>query len=217
MNRFLEGHCAQVQQIQQIALDYQAIILYNKDGKIHKQIRIFFRNEVTTMLAAFSRFGSFGRYFAVLFSSMLPVLENKGSIVLGAALHVRWYLAYLCSTFGSFFPASLLIGGGRRLREALRRIPFCKHILEKIDGFIDRHQAFFSRHAYVALALVISIPFTGVGIWAGCVLSNLLGLDKERSALAVAVGILLSGLFTTLAVYGVAKSVAFLLNFTIRS
>lgn len=162
------------------------------------------------MMASIAKYGSCGRYFAVLFSSMLPFLENKGSILLGAALHIRWYLTYLCSTFGSFFPASLLIGGGQRLRDWLRRVPCCARILEKIDLFIARHQIFFTRHAYFALALVISIPFTGIGIWAGCVLSNLLGLNRERTALSVAVGILLSGLFTTLAVYGLAKSVCFL-------
>lgn len=169
------------------------------------------------MLATIVRYGSFGRGLAVLFSSMLPFWENKGSILLGAALHLRWYLTYFCSSVGSLFPASLLIGGGRRVRGRLEKIAFCARILKKLDAFIGRHEVFFSRHAYFALALVISIPFTGVGIWAGCVLSNLLGLDKERTALAVAVGILLSGLFTTLAAYGLVKSISFLLNFTFCS
>ena len=48
----------------------------------------------------------------VLLSSMTPILENKGSILLGAALNLKWYLAYIGSSIGSFLPVPFLLRAG---------------------------------------------------------------------------------------------------------
>lgn len=75
--------------------------------------------------------------------------------------------------------------------------------MSKVERFVQRHSKFFEKDAYLSLLLVISIPFTGIGIWAGCVLCNLLGLEKRRSLRAIAAAVAISGLVTTLTSYGI--------------
>ncbi len=41
--------------------------------------------------------------------SMLPFIENKGAIILAAALKLKWYLTYLLTCIGSYLPVPLLL------------------------------------------------------------------------------------------------------------
>ncbi|MBQ9322490.1 MAG: small multi-drug export protein, partial [Eubacterium sp.] len=74
--------------------------------------------------------------------------------------------------------------------------------------FTEKHGKFFRKYSYFALALIISIPFTGMGSWAGALLSNLTGLRKKYSSIAIAVGILISGLITILMAYGLLSLIS---------
>lgn len=145
--------------------------------------------------------------FGILLLSAMPVVENKGSTLLAAALNMKWYLAYLFTSLGSFLPTPFLLKQGGALIEKLRRYPVAGNTLEKVDAFVEKHPRFFKHHAYFSILLVISIPFTGIGIWAGCALCNLLGLEKKRSLWMIAVAIIVSGLITTLTTYGIVIGV----------
>ena len=80
-------------------------------------------------------------------------------------------------------------------------------VLRRTDEFVQRHRGFFDRRGCLALALIVSIPFTGIGCWAGVLLSDLLGLDRRRSACAILIGIAISGFLTTAATYGLLLGV----------
>ena len=143
----------------------------------------------------------------VLLSSMTPILENKGSILLGAALNLKWYLAYIGSSIGSFLPVPFLLRAGERGLNGIRRSRLGAKALRRTDEFVQRHRGFFDRRGCLALALIVSIPFTGIGCWAGVLLSDLLGLDRRRSACAILIGIAISGFLTTAATYGLLLGV----------
>lgn len=146
--------------------------------------------------------GVFSRSFMVFFSSMIPFIENKGSVLVGVALHMKWYLNAFVSSVGSFVPIPFLLGGGKRMVAAMRRYPLFDRFVKKVEGFAQEHQDFFRRNIYLSLALIISLPFTGIGIWLGCVLASILGLDKKNSMAALACGVVLSTFFTMGGAYG---------------
>ena len=143
----------------------------------------------------------------VLLSSMTPLLENKGSILLAAALNLKWYLAYIGSSIGSFLPVPFLLRAGERGMNRIRRSRLGAKVLRRADHFVQRHRSFFDHRGCFALALIVSIPFTGIGCWAGVLLSDLLGLDRRRSACAILIGIVISGFITTAATYGLLVGV----------
>ena len=67
---------------------------------------------------------------AVFFCSMLPIIELRGSIVLGAALKLTWWENYLISVIGNLLPivfVLLLINwalGVMKKIKGIRRIAF---------------------------------------------------------------------------------------------
>ena len=145
---------------------------------------------------------AFSRSFMVFFSSMIPFVENKGSVLVGVALHMKWYLNAAVSSVGSFLPIPFLLQGGKKLVDAMRRYPLFDWFVQKVERFAEEHRAFFQRNIYLSLALIISLPFTGIGIWLGCVLASILGLDKKNSMAALACGVVLSTFFTMGGAYG---------------
>lgn len=143
----------------------------------------------------------------LFFCSMLPFVENKAAILLAAALNVKWYVAYFFSSLGCLVPARFLLRHGTAALEKLRRWRPADAMLGGVDRFVQQHPRFFEKNAYLSLLLVISIPFTGVGIWAGCAICSILKLDKRRSWWTMAAAIALSGLVTTLTTYGILVGV----------
>lgn len=156
----------------------------------------------TSLIAALPLTGTIPRLLSVIFTSWIPVIENKGGIALAAALHIRWYYAYICSTLASLVQLSFLLRMEHHLIEKCRRVPILSGMLRSVEQFTLAHEEFFSRHAYLALGLIVSIPISGIGCWEATLLSNVLGLKHKHARLAIALGILISSLLTTLSVYG---------------
>ena len=52
---------------------------------------------------------------------MVPLIENKGSIILAAALDLKWYIAYLGTSLGTFLPVPFLLRNSRKKLARLRR------------------------------------------------------------------------------------------------
>ena len=69
----------------------------------------------------------------VFFSSMLPFIENKGSILLAAALNMKWYISYAETTIGSFLPVPFLIMVGKRGLQRLRSNRIVGKFIVKVD------------------------------------------------------------------------------------
>ena len=59
--------------------------------------------------AALSSGNLFVRSLAVFISSLLPFIENKGAIILAAALKLKWCLTYILTCIGSYLPVPLLL------------------------------------------------------------------------------------------------------------
>ena len=56
---------------------------------------------------------------------------------------------------------------------------------------------------YILLALFVSIPFPGTGIWTGTILSWSFGLNRRKSLVAITIGTLVESLLVLLATLGV--------------
>lgn len=155
------------------------------------------------MSAMLSHTGFFLRDLGLMLLSMVPLVENKVTLVMAAALNVKWYTAYFCTSVGCLLPAPILLGRGTIAIQKLRRYRPIDTMMCRVDAFVQRHPHFFEQNAYRSLLLIIAIPFTGIGVWAGCVLCNMIGLEKKRSLKTIALATAISGMITTLTSYGI--------------
>ena len=150
--------------------------------------------------------------FVIFLLSLIPIFENKGAIIVAAAARIPWKMCLIMSSTGAVLPIPFILFFTEGRINALRKYSASRKFLESVDKFTEKHGTFFRKYSYFALALIISIPFTGMGSWAGALLSNLMGLRKKYSAIAIAAGILISGLITILMAYGLLSLISSQMN-----
>lgn len=73
-----------------------------------------------------------------------------------------------------------------------------KRFQKKVDRFEKRYEIL----GFLALVLFVAIPLPGTGAWTGCLVSWLLGLDRKKSILAIALGVLIAGILVLLGTLG---------------
>ena len=159
--------------------------------------------------AALSLEGLLAQCLAVFFTSLLPFVENKGAIILAAALKMKWYLAYALTTIGAYLPVPLLF--------RMKKHPFGEKatppkLLNKAHQALEKHEGKLKKYGPPALFVCVCIPFTGVGCWIGSILAKLTDMDERRAELAILGGTLVSGLITVLGVYGLIGGLQYLLR-----
>lgn len=145
------------------------------------------------------------RMLVVFFTSMVPFFENKGSILLAATMGLTWPQAYVATTAGSVIPAIFFLHHKDKWLKKLHDISWVNKSLDKVSKVLDKKQG-SRRNTAVMLAVLLSIPFTGVGAWVACVLVDVLNIDIKEGQLAILVGTLISGMTMILFTYGLISA-----------
>ena len=162
-------------------------------------------NFVSTALdpAALSSGNLFVRSLAVFISSLLPFIENKGAIILAAALKLKWYLTYILTCIGSYLPVPLLL---RMKKHPLGKQETSPKLLQKAHQALEKHEAQLKKYG----------PPAGSGKedprGRFPPVARLTDMDEKRAGLAILGGTLVSGLITILGVYGLIGGIQYLLK-----
>ena len=178
-------------------------------------------------MAFFERIGSFlaslPSELYVFIISMLPIIELRGSIPVGAALGLPFYSSYLVSVVGNLLPVPFILLFIPRILDFLARFKIFRPIVKWLRDKADKHShrvikddsgaehVVMSAGVFTALLLFVAIPLPGTGAWTGSLVAALFNLPKRWSALAITLGVLISGAIMTLASYGVLGFLSFLL------
>lgn len=164
-------------------------------------------------------FSGLPRELYVFVISMLPIIELRGSIPVGAALGLPFYLNYLLSVVGNILPVPFILLFIPKFLDFLERFKIFKPMvswLKKradknksrvlVDGEeVDGGKVQMSKRVFFALTLFVAIPLPGTGAWTGSLVASLFRLPKRYSLLAALIGVMLSGIVMTLASYGVVE------------
>lgn len=77
--------------------------------------------------------------------------------------------------------------------------------IEGIQKKVEKIKSKESNSKFIALMLFVSVPLPGTGAWTGTLIAWLLGLNRLKSFIAIALGVLVAGvliLFASLGVLG---------------
>tara|TARA_Y100000310_G_C20494772_1_gene720984 strand:- start:86 stop:526 length:441 start_codon:yes stop_codon:yes gene_type:complete len=139
-------------------------------------------------------------YIYVALASMSPVLELRGAIPLGLGLHLDLFTLMLVAVLANILiiPLSFLVLKFAKFREILFRI-----LGERIEKKIARHRARFETFGELALIPFVAIPLPFSGAYTGILLAEVLGYNRVKSGLAIAIGVLIAAAIVMLASIGV--------------
>jgi len=75
---------------------------------------------------------------------------------------------------------------------------YMKKLQNKVNKFEDKYSAI----GFLALTIFVAIPLPGTGAWTGCIISWLLDLDRKKSILSIALGVIIAGILMLLGTLG---------------
>lgn len=128
----------------------------------------------------------------VFVTSMMPILELRGGVVVGYSLGLDLVTTSIISVVGNLLP-----------------IPFVLFFIEKVFVFMEKHNILVSlvhklrerashksgsikNAEFIGLVLFVGIPLPGTGAWTGSLIAEMLQVNRKKAMLAILCGVFLA-------------------------
>ena len=151
-----------------------------------------------------------GAKFGVFICSMLPIIELRGSIPLGAALGLPWYSNFIISVIGNLLPVPFILLLIKKVLEWMKTTKTFSRFALWLERKAEKNKGKLEKGVFIGLMLFVAIPIPGTGAWTGALLAALSGTKFGKSMIAISTGVLIAGTVMTLASYGVVGFLGFL-------
>ena len=157
----------------------------------------------------------------VFLISMLPIIELRGAVPVGAAIGLPFYLNYIVAVIGNVLPVPFILMFIPKILDLMEKVkifrPIVKWVRQKADKYKGKiitvkdescvecgeDTETLNAGFFIALMMFVAIPLPGTGAWTGSLVAALFNLPKRSSMLAISLGVLICGVIMCLASYGV--------------
>ena len=146
--------------------------------------------------------GYFDPELALLVVSIVPFIELRGGVVLGAALGFHWLEALVICIIGNVVPVPFVILFGRWILDFLGQTKMFGGWVKRYKVKIMSKSDVIHNYGPWGLLLFVGIPLPGTGAWSGSVLALLMDLRLKEAIPAILGGIVLAGVIMTLGSHG---------------
>ena len=143
------------------------------------------------------------KIIGIFLISMLPIIELRGAIPIGAAIGLPWYLNMIVSIIGNMLPVPFILLFVVKLFEFMKKKNILVNFIEKIEKRAMSRSKSIANKEFLGLMIFVAIPFPGTGAWTGALIAALLQFDRKKSFLYILFGVLIAAAIVTLGVYGV--------------
>ena len=143
------------------------------------------------------------KMIGILFISMLPIIELRGAIPIGAAIGLPWYLNMSVSIVGNMLPVPFILLFSVKAFEFMKKHNIMVKFIEKIENRAKKRSEGLATGEFIGLMLFVAIPFPGTGAWTGALIAVLLQFDRKKSFAYILFGVLIAAALVTLGVYGI--------------
>ena len=143
------------------------------------------------------------KMIGIFLISMLPIIELRGAIPIGAAIGLPWYLNMIVSIIGNMLPVPFILLFSVKAFEFMKKHNIMVKFIEKIENRAKKRSEGLATGEFIGLMLFVAIPFPGTGAWTGALIAALLQFNRKRSFFYIGLGVVIAAVIMTLASYGV--------------
>lgn len=143
------------------------------------------------------------KMFGIFLISMLPIVELRGAIPVGAAIGLPWYLNMIVSIVGNLLPVPFILLFSVKAFEFMKKRNILVKFIEKIENRAKKRSEGLATGEFIGLMLFVAIPFPGTGAWTGALIAALLQFERKRSFIYITLGVFIAAAIMTAASYGV--------------
>lgn len=144
-----------------------------------------------------------GKEVAVFIISLLPILELRGGLIAARILGVEFIKAFIICYIANIIPVPFILLFINYLFNKMSKWKPTKKIVDWLSNKTLKKKDQIDKYGYFGLFLFVGIPLPGTGAWTGSLLAILLNLDKKKSFITIAIGVLAAGIIMSLLSYGI--------------
>ena len=148
-------------------------------------------------------------YLWVFLISMVPIVELRGAIPVGATLGNEWLLNMIAAVAGNLLPVPFILLFIRHVVEWMKKTRFHR-VAEWIEAKSSKHSAKVMKYATFGLFLFVAIPLPGTGAWTGALVASMLDMRMKYAIPSIAAGVVAAAVIMSLASYGFVSFLSFL-------
>ncbi len=150
-----------------------------------------------------------GEELCVFFCSMIPIIELRGAIPLGAALGLPWWFCFTLAIVGNMLPVPIILLFVKKVLHwmAKCRVKFFNKVANKLFEKADKNRDKIEKYGFWGVALFVAIPLPGTGAWTGTLVASLFDMKFWKAFLSALIGVLGAGVIMTLVSYGVVEAI----------
>ena len=139
---------------------------------------------------------------AVFIISMIPLIELRGAVILGAALDMNWVIVLIVSVIGNMVPIPFLLLFGRKILDWLKTVPLFSKLAHWYEEKLVKKADQINEYAKWGLFLLVAIPLPGTGAWTGVLVATFLNMKMRQALPMIFLGVLAAGIVMVIGSYG---------------
>lgn len=154
---------------------------------------------------------SLGAHFGVMICSMIPIIELRGAIPLGAWLGMPWWLNYILAVVGNMLPIPFILLFITKFIGWMSRskVKFFNKVGTWLTNKAEKNREKIEKYSFWGVCLFVAIPLPVTGAWTGSLVAATIGMKKWKALLSCLLGVMIAGVIMTLASYGVVAAFSF--------
>ena len=153
-----------------------------------------------------------GEELCVFFCSMLPIIELRGGIPLGAGLGLPFWLNYLLCVLGNILPVPFILLFIQKILGWMEhsRVKFFQKVALWLKNKAEKNREKIEKYSFWGVCFFVALPLPATGAWTGSLVASMIRMNFWKALLSAFIGVLIAGVIMTLASYGVVAAFGFL-------
>ena len=133
----------------------------------------------------------FGKTITIFILSLLPIIELRGGLIAASLLKVSFIKAFIVCYIGNILPVPFILWFIRRIINWMKNVKIFKKIVIWIENKVEKKKGQIEKYGFWGIVLFVGIPLPGTGAWTGSLIAAMLNMNKKKSFIAAALGVLM--------------------------
>ena len=152
-----------------------------------------------------------GKELCVFFCSMIPIIELRGAIPMGAVFNATlggmpFWLTYILSVAGNMLPIPFILLFIKKIIRWMSqsKVKFFNKVSNYLLNKVEKKRDKLEKYSFWGVCIFVAIPLPVTGAWTGSLVAAMIDMKFWKAFVSCLLGVMIAGVIMTIASYGVA-------------
>ena len=152
-----------------------------------------------------------GKELCVFFCSMIPIIELRGAIPMGAVFNATlggmpFWLTYILSVAGNMLPIPFILLFIKKIIRWMSqsKVKFFNKVSNYLLNKVEKKRDKIEKYSFWGVCIFVAIPLPVTGAWTGTLVAAMIDMKFWKAFVSCLLGVMIAGVVMTIASYGVA-------------